>query len=171
MIDYKLVEALLKQIKTGAFLTTKVENQFNTMTIGWMTLGQVWNQDVVTVYVRLSRYTYDLIENSNHFTISFPYPNKMLKELKEWGEKSGRDINKLTMTNVSSTKSVDGVIIKDCYLHLECEKIYDQKMDPGHLQPDLVQQFYKDSEDYHHIYYGKIIDMYIEERLELFPGP
>lgn len=170
MIDYKLVEALLRQVKTGAFLTTKVGNQVNTMTISWLTLGQVWNLDVVTVYVRFSRYTYDLIENSKNFTVSFPCPRTKIKELKEWGERSGRDYKKLTMTDIISTKAVDGVLIKDCNIHIECEKIYDQKMNSKQLAKDLLQEFYDEKEDYHHIYYGKIVDMYLEERLSVFPG-
>jgi len=55
MINYELLQPLLKQIKTGAFLTTKAGKDINTMTIGWMTIGQVWNEDVVTVCIRFSR--------------------------------------------------------------------------------------------------------------------
>jgi len=170
MIDYELLQPMLKQIKTGAFLTTKMGNQINTMTIGWMTIGQVWNQDVVSVYVRFSRHTYDLIQNSNCFTISFPAPKAMLDKVKEWGEKSGRDYIKLNVKDVTATKSVDGVVIDGCDIHIECEKIYDQIMDPKKLNNKLFAEFYGDSGDYHHIYYGKIIKMYAEEKLELFPG-
>ena len=170
MIDTKLLEPIIKQIKTGAFLTTKVGNQINTMTIGWMTIGRVWETDLVTVYVRFSRYTYDFMENSNCFTVSFPYPEGKVNELREWGVKSGRDCNKLTNSDVLAARTVDGTVIKGCNVHIECEKIYDQIMDPKKLDPELHESFYHDEGDYHHIYYGKIVEMYIEDDLSLFPG-
>jgi len=170
MINYELLQPILKQVKTGAFLTTKLGNQINTMTIGWMTIGQVWNEDVITVYVRFSRHTYDLIQNSDCFTVSFPYPKSKLDKIKEWGERSGRDYDKLTMKDVSATKNIDGVRVNDCNIHIECKKIYNQIMDPKYLDKSLHKDFYGDVGDYHHIYYGKIVDMYAEEKLELFPG-
>ena len=169
MIDYELLKPLLKQIKTGAFLTTKLGNTINTMTIGWLTIGQVWNEDVVTVYVRFSRYTYDLIQNSDTFTISVPFPNKKLEKIKEWGENSGRDYDKLTVNDIDATKEVEGVTIRNCLLHIECQKIYDQIMDPRHLNKELLTTFYGDEGDYHHIYYGKIVDIYLEKQLEISP--
>ena len=170
MQEYQLLEPLFRQIKTGAFLTTKLGNKMNTMTISWMTIGRVWEVDLVTVYVRFSRYTYDFIENSDYFTISLPYPKDKLAELKLWGEKSGRDITKITTDNILSTKTVDGVIIKGCNIHIECQKIYDQVMDPRKLDKDLLTEFYDEKGDYHHIYYGKILEFYAEEQgIKIFP--
>ncbi len=165
---YEYLDPIFRQIKTGAFLTTKVGNQFNTMTIGWLTVGRVWEIDVVSVYVRFSRFTYDLIQNSDFFTISFPYPNDKLDKIKEWGERSGRDYDKLKLSDIEATKSVSGVVIKDCNVHIECEKIYQQIMDPKALKAELLEEFYGDQQDYHHIYYGKIIDIYFDNKLELF---
>ena len=170
MIDYQLLEDVVKQMPKGAFLTTKISNQTNTMTIGWLTIGRVWEIDLITVYVRFSRYTYDLIENTKYFTVSIPDFKGKADKLKLWGETSGRDYEKLSMNDIIPTKSVDGILIKGCQIHIECEKVYDQPMDPFHLDTKLRDAFYGDEGDYHHIYYGKIIDMYKEEGLELFPG-
>ena len=159
---------IFNQIKTGAFLTTKVGNQINTMTIGWLTIGQVWGTELVTVYVRFSRYSYDIIQNSSYFTISFPYQGDKLDKIKEWGERSGRDYDKLKLCDIEATKVVNGVIIKDCNIHIECEKIYNQIMDPKALNPELLAHYYGNQQDYHHIYYGKILSIYNDNKLELF---
>ena len=159
---YSLLPAIINQLSVGAFLTTKVGTKTNTMTIGWLTIGKVWSIDVATVYVRFSRYTYDLITNTDFFTISVPLPDDKLSEIELWGTKSGRDIAKLSMENVSAAKSVEGIVIKGCYIHIECEKIYNQIMEPHHLDAELYNQFYSDDGDYHHIFYGRIKDLYIE---------
>lgn len=156
------INDLLNQVRAGAFLTTKDGYRVNTMTIGWLTVGRVWNEELVTVYVRKSRYTYDLIENSKSFTISVPLTKTLTKELSLWGTESGRDIEKLNTSNVLPTKTVDGILVKGCHLHIECEKIYQQAMDPSALNDKLYKQFYQGNEDFHTIYYGKIIEMYLE---------
>ena len=38
----------------GALLTVKSKDKLNTMTIGWATLGRVWNKPIMTVLVRFS---------------------------------------------------------------------------------------------------------------------
>ena len=167
MTNTDLLTPIFKQIKTGAFLTTKLGNQINTMTIGWLTIGQVWNTELVTVYVRLSRFTYDIIHNSKQFTISFPYPKDRLEKIKEWGEVSGRDQDKLKLSDVEATQIVDGVIIKNCHIHIECEKIYDQLMDIKNLDHHLVEEFYGEQQDFHHIFYGKILDIYTDNKLDV----
>jgi len=163
----ELLAPIIKQLKTGAFLTTKVGSLINTMTIGWLTIGRVWNTDLVTVYIRISRYTYDLIQNSKYFTISFPYPNDKLDKIKEWGELSGRNYDKLRLNDIEATKQVNSVIIKDCNIHIECEKIYDQIMEAKSLDPQLYNEFYNDKHDYHHIYYGKIVALYRNNKIDL----
>lgn len=86
--------------KHGAFLTTKAGDITNTMTISWGNIGFQWNRPVFTVLVRKSRYTHDLIEKANEFTVSIPLSDKMKSQLALCGSKSGRDINKLDEANL-----------------------------------------------------------------------
>ena len=57
-----------------ALITAGTLDKFNTMTIGWLTAGIIWGKDVITCYVRPSRYTYVFIQDNDLFTISFYYP-------------------------------------------------------------------------------------------------
>ena len=51
------VNPFTKFEKDWALLTAGTEERYNSMTIGWGSLGTVWNKDVLTVYVRPDRYT------------------------------------------------------------------------------------------------------------------
>ena len=57
--DYagKIVEAM----RPGILVTTKANDQVNTMTIGWGTLGIEWNRPIFILYVRESRYTMQML--------------------------------------------------------------------------------------------------------------
>ena len=60
-----------------ALLTAGTTDKFNMMTISWGSLGTIWGgatngKQIATVYVRPSRYTYELLRNEGeYFTISF----------------------------------------------------------------------------------------------------
>jgi len=49
-VDYMSVaDQVMKQIKKGAFLTVKAGSDLNTMTIGWATIGIVWQKPILMV--------------------------------------------------------------------------------------------------------------------------
>ena len=55
------VNPFTKFEKDWALLTAGTEERYNSMTIGWGSLGTVWNKDVLTVYVRPDRYTWEFL--------------------------------------------------------------------------------------------------------------
>lgn len=57
--------------KDFGLVTAGNENDLNTMTVSWGAFGQLWNMDMVTIYIRKSRYTIKFLERENYFTISF----------------------------------------------------------------------------------------------------
>ncbi|MFL0266592.1 flavin reductase family protein [Candidatus Clostridium radicumherbarum] len=159
----RLEEAMNYLHKQGAFLTVKSGDKTNTMTISWGNIGFEWNKPIFTVLVRKSRYTYELIENSNEFTISIPLNNDLRKALGFYGSKSGRDINKYEECplTLEPGKSVSTPVIGECELHYECKIVYKQKMDPHMLSEEIKNISYKD-DDYHTIYYGEIVNCYVK---------
>ena len=56
------VAEMLTQLPLGAFLTVKSGDRVNTMTIGWGTIGFMWGKPIMTVMVRYSRHTHQLIK-------------------------------------------------------------------------------------------------------------
>ena len=63
---------ICKAMKKGILLTTQADGQVNTMTIGWGTMGVEWGKPIFVAYVRGSRYTHLMIENSGEFTVNIP---------------------------------------------------------------------------------------------------
>jgi flavin reductase (DIM6/NTAB) family NADH-FMN oxidoreductase RutF len=150
--------------KKGAFLTVKGSDKVNTMTISWGNIGHDWGRPIFTVLVRKSRYTHGLIENSNEFTVSIPLKNDFKKALSICGTKSGRNVDKIKEANISlqDGRSVSTPVIAGCKLHYECKIVYKQEMNPEFLVDDIKNSSYING-DYHTIYFGEIVDCYLEE--------
>ena len=147
----------------GAFLTVKSGEKINTMTISWGNVGFEWNKPMFTILVRESRYTHDLLENSDNFTVSIPLCKDLNNALAVCGSKSGRNINKFEECNLTLEKSkkVDTPIIGECELHYECKIVYKQKMNPEFLSKDIVESYFVNG-DYHTLYHGEIVATYMK---------
>ena len=74
-------------------LSSGDDKGFNAMTISWGSFGYLWNKNIVTVYVRPSRYTKDFIDKTGYISLAFFDP-KYKKELGRLGTVSGRDQDK-----------------------------------------------------------------------------
>ncbi|MFO7819160.1 MAG: flavin reductase family protein [Halanaerobacter sp.] len=157
-------EALEGLANGGAFLTVKTEDELNTMTIGWGSISYMWGRPVFIAMVRDSRYTYELIEQTNQFTVSIPFADAMKEELIFCGSKSGRDYDKFEEAglDISPAENVKSPLIKGCNLHYECELKFKQEMEPDKLDPALDEEWYS-SEGYHTLYFGEIVACHKEE--------
>ena len=153
---------ILPALDKGIFMTTKVGDEVNTMTIAWGGINLIWNKQVFVAYVRYSRYTYDMLQNTDEFTISVPIDNNLRKELGICGTKSGRNTNKIEECNftMANGRIVDTPIISDCELHFECKVIYKQAMEPNSIPKDILKRNYTNN-DFHVIFYGEIVDSYM----------
>lgn len=163
-MDYKQCFEMLSDSfeSKGAFLTVKNDDKINTMTIGWGEMGYIWGKSVISVLVRYSRYTFDMINNAKYFTVSVPKKGELEKELSFCGTKSAREYDKFKQCNLTKqqAKCFDGVVIGECSLHFEAEIIYKQIMDPNLILNDCVKKHYKGNNDYHMIFTGMILDCY-----------
>lgn len=147
--------------KKGAFLTVKNGDKVNTMVISWGSVGFAWQRPVFTILVRNTRYTYELLQNSSEFTVSIPMGDHLKDAMAICGSESGRDINKFEKANlaIKGGKSIDTPVIADCKMFYECNIIFKQEMDQA-MMSNEVKAFYKN--DYHTLYYGEIVDCYME---------
>lgn len=165
-VDYMAVaDKAMQQIRKGAFLTVQSGDNLNTMTIGWASVGFMWGRPVLTVMVRDSRYTYNIIEKSNEFTVSVPMQN-MSKQLEFCGTKSGKTFDKFKECSLElfPGQKVKTPIINVPGIHFECKIVYKSA-----IEPDALDQSYKNlypNKDYHTIYYGEILQCYstVDER-------
>ena len=158
-------EAAEQLSRGGAFLTTGYEDNINTMTISWAAMGRIWDKPILIVAVRYSRYTYKLIDNSEQFTVSFPAPGKLGKELVLCGTKSGRDMDKFEECGFKPLEAATVVapLIDKCKIHMECKVVYKQAMEPGLIDRSIKKTFYNSNDNYHVMYYGEITACHVDE--------
>ncbi len=158
-------EDFLRQLPKGVFITTKdAEGRVNTMTIAWGHIGVIWGRPVFIAYVRYSRYTYDLLDKAEDYTINVPKEGTLKKELAFCGTKSGRDIDKFKETELTlaPARKVQSPIIKECALQYECKMLYKQTQEPA-LIDDAVKERYYPTPDTHIMFFGEIVDSYLTE--------
>mgnify|MGYP000202696883 FL=1 len=141
----------------GAFLTVKNEDELNTMTIGWGSVGIIWRTPMLMVLVRESRHTFKLINNTDEFTVSIPFGNKMQDELLFCGTKSGREYDKFKECNLETINGniLETPLIKGCDLHYECTIEYSQPMDSDRVNSKVLKNCYPEN-DLHTMYFGEI---------------
>lgn len=76
-----------------ALVTAGTPEDYNTMTISWGSLGTIWaprgnGRQIATIYIKPSRYTFNYLEKSDYYTISF-FPEEKRKDLAYLGSHSG----------------------------------------------------------------------------------
>ena len=155
-------EEMFNQLAKGAFFTTMNSEKINTMTIAWGGINVVWGKIVYVAYVRYSRDSYEMMNNTDEFTISLPLNGQLKRELGFCGTKSGRNIDKFKECNFTPVKgrNIETPVIKECDLHYECKVIYRQAMEPNNIPESALKRYYTNN-DFHVIFYGEILDSYL----------
>lgn len=166
----KYTNAVVNAIPMGILLNSKAE-KFDSMVIGWGSLGVCWSRPVFTVYVRKGRFTREQLDANPEFTISIPINGTNQKISKVCGSMSGRDVDKVDKAGLEledpRTISVPG--IRQYPLTLECKVLYRQEQELN-LYPDDVKIFYPQdvdssfcgaNKDAHVMYMGEILDSYL----------
>lgn len=136
----------------------------NIMTIGWGMVGTMWNQPVLIVPVRDSRYSLETMNACPEFTVNLFADNedpRAIQLLKLCGKASGRDSNKFETGDIATlpARTVKVPTLAECAYVVECQTVYQQRMDPGALLPALEAAAYG-GKDYHTFFYGKVLDIY-----------
>ena len=153
-----------KMLGHGGLLLASVDAKGNpnAMTIGWGTIGIIWAKPIFIVLVRPSRYTYDLIEITNDFTVNVPTP-KLADKVSYFGTVSGRNQNKFKAKGltVSPGKKVKSPIIDECVINYECRVVHKNDVIPDRLADEIRNSAYRQG-DFHRIYFGEILVVYAD---------
>jgi flavin reductase (DIM6/NTAB) family NADH-FMN oxidoreductase RutF len=115
---------------------------------------------VFLVAVRHSRFTHEFIEDGGEFTVNVP--GEGLDEVvSRCGEVSGRTHDKFKECKLSlmQGKIVRVPVIKECRIHYECRVVYKLEVKPRMVPAGVRKVFYR-KDDYHTLYFGKILAVY-----------
>ena len=148
-------ENLVKLISDDWALVSAADGKnWNTMTISWGSIGELWGKDVVFAFIRPQRYTKEFMDKSDYFTVSF-FDEKYKDALRICGTKSGRDCDKVSLAGLTAEYDGEAVYPSEAKLVIKCRKIAVQKMDNTGFIDGSIESNYK-SGDYHFIYIGEI---------------
>ena len=144
-------------------LTAEADGKINTMTAGWGGFGVMWGKNVAFIVVRDSRYTREIIDKADTFSMTFfDMKNKQNRViLKYLGGVSGRDEDKiknaaLNVYYYDKTPYIDeGNIVYICRKLSKTPINSDSLIDMG-----IDEKWYADK-DYHSLYIAEITNMLV----------
>ncbi len=158
----ELKDNFVKMISNDwALLTAGKNDTFNTMTVSWGGIGELWGKDVCFVFVRPQRYTYEFIEKNDYFSLSF-FGGEYKKELGLCGSKSGRDIDKIKETGFTPVDLDATVGFEQAKVNVVLKKLAYQDMNPQGFIDETIMSNYTNN-DFHRVYVGEIVKVLIEE--------
>ena len=144
--------------KQWALLTAGNPERYNAMTISWGGMGTLWGKPVVTVYVRPTRYTYEFMESSDFFTLSF-FEEQYRKDLELLGSRSGRDEDKLALTSLTPEPvGRAAVTFREAKEVLVCRTMYRQDLVRDYMEKEIMERLYIYDEP-HRMYIAEVLQI------------
>ncbi|MDO4532432.1 MAG: flavin reductase family protein [Coriobacteriia bacterium] len=152
----------------GILFTTKRGDEVDTMVIGWGLIGNIWGKPTFTAFVRESRHSHTLVEETGEFTVNAPVGKLDKRIFKVAGSQSGRDIDKVKELGLTlvEPEMVAAPALAECPITLECKVMYKQLLDEADIPAGVMKSFYPAVDgktDMHVAYYGEIVASYIVE--------
>ena len=142
-------------------ITAGPPEAFNTMTAAWAGLGVLWSKNVCFCFIRPQRYTYQFMEQSDAFTLSF-FEEKYRKALQLCGSKSGREIGKAAEAGLTPVPGplAGTTCFAEARMVIACRKIYFQDVNPQNFLDPGIEQNYP-AQDYHRMYIGEAMECWV----------
>ena len=138
--------------------------RFNSMTISWGFVGNLWSHPMVLIAIRKSRYTNEFLAAGKDFTLTV-LPQRLKKVYGLIGSQSGRDSDKMRESGLTPIQSeaVLSPSFAEASLTLECETVYaDEIRKENILVPEILRENYQE-DDFHKLYIGRIVRAWKQE--------
>ena len=142
-------------------ITAGTDEKFNMMTASMGGLGIYNGKPIAFCFIKPSRYTYQLMETNNTYTLTF-YTEAYREALRYCGSNSGRDMDKVNGSGLTPiTTPLGSKAFSEAWLIIECRKlvgqsitneaIYDEKMKANTVGDQL-----------HKMYMGEIVNVWVK---------
>lgn len=142
-------------------LTAEADNKVNSMTAGWGGFGVMWGKNVAYIVVRDSRYTREIIDKADTFSMTFfDMKNKQNRViLKYLGGVSGRDEDKIKNASLTIDYCDGTPYIDEGNLVYICRKLSKTPINPDSLIDSEIDAKWYADKDYHSLYIAEITGM------------
>lgn len=148
--------------KEWALLTAGNKDGYNTMTVSWGQIGELWNKPTTVVYIRPQRYTKEFVDREETFTISV-LGEDYRKALNYCGTVSGKGIDKITEAGLTPY-FVDGTAgIQEADMIMVCKKMYHDTIKPECFDETENDTKWYPQKDYHTMYIAEIQKVLVRE--------
>lgn len=147
--------------KDWALITAGNTDKFNTLTASWGGVGFIWNKPVTFTFIRPQRYTFEFMENSEYFTMSF-FDESYRDALKFFGTKSGRDYDKPKETGLTPVFNESAPYYGEAKLVIICKKLYSQFLNEESVCDTAIMSNYA-AKDFHKMYISEIVKILVKE--------
>lgn len=137
-------------------ITAGDEMKYNTMTASWGGMGFMWAKNIVNVYVRPHRYTYEFMESNDYFTLAF-FDEKYRDGLMICGTKSGRDGDKVAEAGLTPYFLEGTTAFAEANMIFICKKHYRQEMKGECFTVKETDVKHYPIKDYHVMYMGEVV--------------
>jgi flavin reductase (DIM6/NTAB) family NADH-FMN oxidoreductase RutF len=142
-------------------ITAGTKDKFNMMTASWGGLGVLYGKPVMTCYINPARYTYQLMEQDDTYTLTF-YTEAYRDALQYCGTNSGRNTDKVKGSGLSPITTPDGSqAFSEAWLIIECRKLVSQSITPEAISNEAVKEQWA-GKQLHKMYIGEIINVWVK---------
>lgn len=157
-IDLVELNPFTKIGKEWALVTAGTKSAANAMTISWGGVGVLWGKNVAFIFIRDSRYTKELLDANEFFSITF-LGEQYRDALNYCGSHSGRSGDKIAGAGLTLATRHNIPYIDEGNFVLLCEKMSATRItEDSFLIPEIKDKWYKDG-DMHTMYIAEIIDL------------
>jgi flavin reductase (DIM6/NTAB) family NADH-FMN oxidoreductase RutF len=157
-IDLIEFDPFTKIGKEWMLITASEGDKINAMTASWGGVGVLWGKNAAFIFVRDSRYTKELIDRSDHFSLTF-FDNSHKSALKYFGMVTGRREDKIKTAKMNVNYYEDIPFIDEGNFVICCRKISATPILPEQfLDSEIQEKWYADG-DLHTMYVGEIIQI------------
>lgn len=144
-----------------SLITAGEGNSFNMMTASWGGLGYLYNKPVSFCFISPSRYTYQLMEKGDTYTISF-YTETYREALQYCGTHSGKEADKVQATGLTPIQTPSGSrAFSEAWMIIECKKTVNQSFTPEAIADPVLKQEWE-GKPMHKMYIGEIINVWVK---------
>lgn len=139
-------------------ITAKHNDKINAMTASWGGVGVLWGKNTTFIFVRDSRYTKELIDESDYFSLTF-FDNSYKSAMKYFGMVSGRKEDKIKTANMNVNYYEEIPFIDEGNFVICCRKMSATPILPEQfLDHEIEEKWYADG-DLHTMYVGEILQI------------
>ena len=144
----------------GLLLLSNDGTQKNFITIGWLQFGNLWGKWTVNIFIRLSRYSFKILNNSEYFSLNVLDPQKYINQINLCAQTSGRNHDKIKETRLTTTENSETKIISiaEAQTVFECKILNKVMLDKANLSDELYEKFYS-NEDFHQLITAEILNI------------